>query len=126
MVTFSHRVAATLVSGLACLFLCASGCIMDDDDGQCSVDDECKGDRICEDGTCVSPDDPTPTPTPTALSCGQQDLSCGCYGFQFPGQVTTAPRCATGYHVVFACNTFCADGGYQQYTVCSNAGGGCP
>jgi hypothetical protein len=57
--------ALTLVAGLA------TGCSSDDTSGtSCTKDSDCKGDRLCADGTCVDPSTTTTTTTTTTSGAG--------------------------------------------------------
>lgn len=66
---------------------------------------------------------PTPSPTttsttPAGLPCGAVDIGCNCVSTSAGnGQVTTAPRCQSGYHQFQLCTGSC-NPGYPWQTAC--------
>ncbi len=81
-----------LFLGLSCVVLWCAACgaaeeepSEDVDTGaMCSSDNDCKGDRVCESGVCVSPEDggsidPPDTPPSTATCATTCDKVVGCY-----------------------------------------------
>jgi len=78
------------------------------DDGTCSSDNDCKGDRICQYGSCTSP---AHNSSVSGKSCGEVDISCNCaYNPGYPGQIVSTSFCQSGQHQFFQCSGSCGDG----------------
>jgi hypothetical protein len=71
----SFRLVVGLLGGLSCLAMTSLS------QAQCSMDTECKGDRVCEEGTCVAPH---PTPATSTAPVATPAASA-------PAPVTSAP-----------------------------------
>lgn len=95
---------------------------------ECSSDLDCKGDRVCEDGSCVSPEDGGDWTEPDGgysddggqgLACGEVAVPCNCGtppdAGAAPGFVSGNPDCESGSHAYDVCD-YCPNGAYAWYT----------
>lgn len=103
------------------LFVIACGSFTPPDE-ECTSDFDCKGDRVCELGECVSIDDPGEGASDPGeeieYPCDSVNIPCNCnYTSAYEGMIASAPICEGGQHIYLTCG-YCNGGGYAWYTQC--------
>ena len=83
---------------------------------ECSRDSDCKGERICDNGSCVADDNGGNTTTTSSTT----SPACPCSAGQFDCNGTTSLNsCDDGCHWTFnGCTTACTGAGYDKTSGC--------
>lgn len=90
---------------------------------ECGNDNDCKGNRVCVDGSCESPggdDDGGPSSGPggTVSDCGEITMECNCgYTWASPGSVEQNTSCDSGLQIYDVCGQCPTQ--YAWYTYCA-------
>lgn len=109
------------------LLVLLAGCWLPPDSQECQSDLDCKLDRVCDNGECVSattPVDPStsgPTGGGSVNDCGETKIDCNCEAVQaYDGQVFQTTECQSGYVMVTTqgCYQECYTATWQAVCYC--------
>lgn len=104
------RASLRVVCLLAVVFAGANvglGCTVeqaDDSGGECNSDSDCKGDRVCSDGSCVDPSSSEGGSSSTGESCSGDEQKCD-------GEALLS--CESGEFVEETCDDICEGYGFE-------------
>jgi hypothetical protein len=97
------------VLGLLSVWLVGTAC----PEADCSDDNDCKGERVCQFGSCVDP------PPKGTKACGETLIACNCQSTTLvPGQITNNTSCQSGQGQATPCAGSCGGVGVPWTIAC--------